>query len=40
MRGAGFEDLVSQYIQRLQADLGTTVNEAALNQVLTGAAQN
>lgn len=40
LRTAGFEDLVSQYIQRLQSDLGTTVNEAALNQVLTGAAQN
>jgi peptidyl-prolyl cis-trans isomerase D len=36
LRSAGFEDLVSQYITRLQADLGTTINEAALNQVLSG----
>ena len=40
LRTAGFEDIVSQYIQRLQSDLGTTINEAALNQVLTGATQN
>lgn len=40
LRSAAFEDLVSQYITRLQADLGTTINEAALNQVLTGAREN
>ncbi len=40
LRTAGFEDLVSQYITRLQADLGTTINEAAVNQVLSGSAQN
>ena len=40
LKTAAFEDLVSQYITRLQADLGTTINEAALNQVLSGAAQN
>ena len=38
LRTAGFEDLVSQYVVRLQSDLGTTVNETALNQVLSGAA--
>lgn len=40
LKTAVFEDLVSQYITRLQADLGTTINEAALNQVLSGSAQN
>jgi peptidyl-prolyl cis-trans isomerase D len=40
LKTAGFEDLVSQYITRLQADLGTTINEAAVNQVLSGSAQN
>ena len=38
LRAAGFEDLVSQYVVRLQSDLGTSINEAALNQVLSGAA--
>lgn len=40
LKTAVFEDLVSQYITRLQTDLGTTINEAALNQVLSGSAQN
>ena len=40
LKTAAFEDLVSQYITRLQADLGTTINEAAVNQVLSGSAQN
>jgi peptidyl-prolyl cis-trans isomerase D len=37
IKAALFEELVAQYITRLQSDLGTTINEAALNQVLTGA---
>lgn len=40
LRAVVSEDLVSQYIMRLQADLGTTINEAALKQILTGAAAN
>jgi len=38
LRTTEFEDLVSQYVTRLQADLGTSVNEATLTQVLSGAA--
>jgi peptidyl-prolyl cis-trans isomerase D len=40
LRVAGYEDLVSQYVLQLQSDLGTTVNQAALNQVLSGGTQN
>ncbi len=40
LRNAMFEDLLSQYVVRLQADLGTRINEGALNQILTGATQN
>jgi len=38
LRTTGFEDLVSQYVVRLQSDLGTSINETALNQVLSSAA--
>ena len=37
LRSAWFEDLVSQYVTRLQTDLGTSINESALNQILSGA---
>ena len=30
------EDLVTQYLANLQASLGTSINEAALNQVIGG----
>jgi peptidyl-prolyl cis-trans isomerase D len=40
LRVAGYEDLVSQYVLQLQSDLGTTVNQAAINQVLSGGTQN
>jgi peptidyl-prolyl cis-trans isomerase D len=40
LRVAAYEDLVSQYVLQLQSDLGTTVNQAALNQVLSGGTQN
>jgi len=36
MLNATFEDLLTQYVSRLQSDLGTSINETALNQVLTG----
>ena len=32
------EDLVAQYLANLQTDLGATINEAALNQVIGGTA--
>jgi peptidyl-prolyl cis-trans isomerase D len=34
LRNAYAEDLIGQYIGRLQIDLGTTVNEVALNQAI------
>jgi peptidyl-prolyl cis-trans isomerase D len=37
MRNMTIEELLGQYIARLEADLGTTINEAAFNQA-TGAA--
>jgi hypothetical protein len=30
------EDLVAQYLANLQASLGATINESALNQVVGG----
>ena len=33
------EDLVSEYISRLENDFGVTVNPSALNQVIGGAPQ-
>jgi peptidyl-prolyl cis-trans isomerase D len=39
LQGAYSEDLVNQYVSRLQKDLGVRINEQALNQV-TGAATN
>ncbi len=30
------EDLIAQYITSIQNDLGATINEAALNQVIGG----
>ena len=37
LRNAYAEDLIAQYIGRLQTELGATINEAALNQVIGGA---
>ncbi len=37
LKTALFEEFVSEYITRLQNDLGTTINQSALNQVLSGA---
>jgi len=34
------EDLIAEYIARLQKDIGVTVNQSALNQVTGGGAQN
>jgi peptidyl-prolyl cis-trans isomerase D len=39
LRARSTEDLIAQYIARLQSDVGVSINQTALNQV-TGAAQN
>jgi peptidyl-prolyl cis-trans isomerase D len=36
LRRAMSEDLLSQYVARLETDVGVTINQAALNQI-TGA---
>jgi peptidyl-prolyl cis-trans isomerase D len=33
------EDVIAQYVQRLQTDLGATINQAALRQVVSGGTQ-
>ena len=38
LRNAYSEDLIAQYITSIQNDLGATINEAALNQVIGGSA--
>jgi len=39
LRNSYSEDILTEYIARLQNDLGVTVNEAALNQVVGGGGQ-
>ena len=39
LRARSTEDLIAQYIARLQSDIGVSINQTALNQV-TGGAQN
>ena len=34
------EDLIAQYVARLQSDIGVTINQSALNQVTGGGTQN
>jgi peptidyl-prolyl cis-trans isomerase D len=36
MRRSLSEDIIAQYVQRIQADLGTTINQNALRQVSSG----
>jgi peptidyl-prolyl cis-trans isomerase D len=40
IRNAMLDDLIAQYVARLQTDFGASVNERALNQVLTGGTTN
>jgi peptidyl-prolyl cis-trans isomerase D len=40
MLNAMLDDLLAQYVARLQTDFGATINERALNQILTGSTTN
>ena len=40
LRRAIAEDLIAQYVARLQTDLGATINQEALRQVAGGSSQN
>ena len=40
IRNAMLEDLLAQYVVRLQTDFGASINERALNQVITGSTAN
>ncbi len=40
LRSRTTEDLIAQYIARLQSDVGVTINQSALNQVSGGGTQN
>ena len=40
LKSRATEDLIAQYIARLESEVGVTINDSALNQVTGGAAQN
>jgi peptidyl-prolyl cis-trans isomerase D len=40
LRARNTEDLIAQYIARLQSEVGVSINQSALNQVSGGGAQN
>lgn len=40
MLNAMLEDLLAQYVVRLQADYGASINDRALNQIMTGSTTN
>jgi peptidyl-prolyl cis-trans isomerase D len=40
LRQRATEDLIAQYITRLQSEVGVTINQNALNQVAGGSQQN
>ena len=39
LKSRSTEDLIAQYLARLQSEIGVTINQTALNQV-TGGTQN
>ncbi len=40
LRSAYLDELIAQYVTQVELDLGTTINESALGQVLGGSTQN
>ena len=34
------EDIFGEYVAKLESDIGVTINQSALNQVVTGGAAN
>ena len=40
MQNSYADDIIGQYIARVENDIGVTINQAALNQVIGGSTNN